>query len=284
MKERVSSQEAGLKKYKELQAILYSYESVLVAFSGGADSALVAKAAREVLGKVWMKAVTAKSKALPESEVDEVNQFVSHHDIPHVWIETHEIEDPHYAANPVNRCYFCKTELYEHLTPLAKQWGIQVIANGVNYDDLSDWRPGLQAAKEHSVKSPLVEAGLHKSEIREISKWLGLSTWDKPAAACLSSRFPYGEAITPEKLRQVDQGEAILKSYGFRVVRLRHFGSFAKIEIGSEELKRLLSNSELCQKILSQIKALGFDSVDIDPEGYRQGKMNPAHLMTAEVS
>ncbi len=266
---------AGLNKLRE---IIFSYRSVLVAFSGGCDSALVAKVAHDVLGP-RMKAVTAKSPSLPESEILEVESFCNQYGINHQWIETHEMENPNYAANPVNRCYFCKTELYEHLAGFINS-DFENIANGVNRDDLGDWRPGLQAAKEHGVKSPLVEAGLNKIQIREISKELGLSTWNKPAAACLSSRLPYGEAVTNEKLRQIDQGEKILKSYGFRVVRLRHFGKFAKVELGAEELPRLLSNPSLQTEINSQIKKLGFEFLEWDPEGYKSGKLNPPHLMS----
>ena len=261
-------------KYESLKKILASYESVIIAFSGGCDSALVAKVARDVLGRERIKAVTAKSESLPQAELKEVESLKDQFDIDHSWIETREIENPNYAANPANRCYFCKTELYTQLTNLAGRWKIKTIANGVNVDDLGDWRPGLVAAAEHQIKSPLVEAGLIKSEIREISRGLGLPTWNKPAAACLSSRFPYGEQITPAKLRQVDLGEAFLKSCGFRIVRLRHFGNDAKVELGKEELARLISDPALTEKISSKLKQLGFESVEIDPEGYRQGKLN----------
>lgn len=262
-------------KYEKLKAEIASYESAVVAFSGGCDSALVAKVAVDVLGP-RAKAVTARSESLAEKEIAEVETFCARYGIAHEWVETREIENPNYAANPVNRCYFCKTELYEHLRPFAGN-GFKVIANGANTDDLGDWRPGLKAAGEHGVKSPLVAAGLAKDEVRELSRRLGLPTWDKPAAACLSSRIPYGQAVTPEKLRQIDQGEEILRSYGFRVLRLRHFGDTARLEIGADELPRL--DAGLREEIAAKIKALGFGAVEIDPEGYRQGKLNPSHLM-----
>lgn len=263
-----------LKKWNELCSLVQSYGRVVVAFSGGCDSALIAKVARDILGRENAKAVTARSESLPLSEIKEVEDFVRRYDIDHTWIRTREIENPQYASNPTNRCYFCKTELYHSLEDLAGACQIGTILNGTNVDDLGDWRPGLRAASEFEVKSPLVEAKLHKSEIRELSKHIGLATWDKPAAACLSSRFPYGRVITPEKLRQVDKGEEILKSYGFQILRLRHFGGKAKIELGAEELSRLQSSDTLQREITSKIRRLGFHSVEIDPEGYRQGKLN----------
>jgi pyridinium-3,5-biscarboxylic acid mononucleotide sulfurtransferase len=283
MTARVSSAEVGSivlnLKFEKLKEVLASYESVLVAFSGGCDSALVAKVACDVLGPNKTLAVTAKSESLPEQEVQEVEDFVRAYKIKHQWITTHELEKPEYAANPINRCYFCKTELYQFLIPIANEIGFKAIVNGVNVDDLGDWRPGLKAAKEYNVKSPLVEAGLIKSEIRELSQQLGLSTWNKPAAACLSSRFPYGHAITSEKLRQVDRGEELLKSYGFKIVRLRHYGNSAKIELGPEELDRYRKSDDLSKEIKSKIRNLGFEEVELDPEGYRQGKLN-THLQT----
>lgn len=247
---------------------------MVVAFSGGCDSALMAKVARDVLGRDRVKAVTAKSESLPQAEIKEVESFTERFDMDHFWIETREIENPNYAANPANRCYFCKSELYTHLKNFAVQWNIKTIVNGANVDDLGDWRPGLRAAAEYEIKSPLVEAGFIKAEVRELSRQLGLSTWDKPAAPCLSSRFPYGEHITPAKLRQVDLGEAFLKECGFRIVRLRYFGNTAKLELGKEEIIQLHSNSALRERITNQLKYLGFQSVEIDPEGYRSGKLN----------
>ncbi len=268
-------------KHERLKTILQGYESVLVAFSGGCDSALVSKAARLELGRDAVLTVTAKSPSLAANEVGEVDAFVRRHDIRHAWIETRELENSNYAANPTNRCYFCKSELYDRLEPLRLERGLRCIASGTNTEDLGDWRPGLGAAREHGVKNPLAEAGLLKSEIREISKTLDLETWDKPAAACLSSRIPYGEAVTREKLRQVDQAEAILKAEGFRVVRLRHYGERAVIEVGPEEKNRL-ENPRLRQGVFKKISALGFFSVEIDPEGYRPGKLNPPHLLSVQ--
>lgn len=258
-----------------LQDIIASYGSAVVAFSGGCDSALVAKVTRDILCFSQMKAVTAKTPSLPENEIREVEMFVRQFHIDHAWIETRELENPSYAANPVNRCYFCKTELYDHLVPIKEALGFKTILNGTNQDDLSDWRPGLHAAKEHEVKSPLVEAGLTKQEVRDISRYLGLPTWDKPAAACLSSRIPHGNAVTAEKLKQIDLGEALLKSYGFRVVRLRHFGTLAKIEVGADEMARF-SDALLRDELFEKIRELGFETIELDPEGYRQGKLNPS--------
>jgi len=261
-------------KYESLKSILLSYESVLVAFSGGADSALVAKAARDVLGRQRMTAATSRSESLPRKEISEVESFVRRYDIRHLWIETRELENPNYAANPVTRCYFCKSELYTRMSRLTGKLGLKTMADGTNADDLSDFRPGLQAAAEREVKSPLAEAGLHKTEIREISKSLGLSTWDKPAAPCLSSRIPYGQSVTAAKLRQIDAGEAVLKGHGFRIVRVRHFGRAAGIEVGPEELDRFSSEPRLGAEISSKVRALGFESVKIESRGYHKGKFH----------
>jgi len=279
--DRPGNQGLGIeRKLEKLRTLLSRYGSVLVAFSGGCDSAFVAKVAYDVLGGERMKAVTAKSPSLAESEIFEVESFVERFGIDHHWINTAELEDPRYAQNPINRCYFCKNELYQRMRELAGNLGIQTLVNGVNQDDLGDWRPGIRAASEHLVKSPLVDAQLSKSEIRELSRKLGLPTWDKPAAACLSSRFPYHHHITEEKLRQVDRGEAILKEHGFHVVRLRHYGSWARIEVGQEELSRLKKDQKLFEQLVSKIKGLGFESVELDPEGYRQGKLNTHKVPT----
>lgn len=272
---------ASNEKHERLKTILQGYESVLVAFSGGCDSALLSKAARLELGRNAVLAVTAKSPSLAQNEIREVDDFTRRHDIPHEWIETRELENSNYAANPANRCYFCKSELYGRLEPLRLRRGLRCIASGTNIEDLGDWRPGLGAARERGVKNPLVEAGLLKAEIREISKQLGLETWDKPAAACLSSRIPYGQAVTREKLRQIDQGEGLLKAEGFRVVRLRHYGERAVIEVGPEEKSRL-ENSMLRRVVFEKISALGFSSVEVDPEGYRSGKLNPPHFLSGQ--
>ena len=267
-----------LSKEQRLRTLLSSYKSVLVAFSGGCDSALVAKLARDLLGKSSVLAVSSRSESLPQKETQTILSFVKRHDIAHLWVKTREIEDANYARNPVNRCFFCKTELYTVLTKLAKEKGFDFIANGTNADDLGDWRPGLKAAKDHRVVRPLVEAGFSKAEVRMLSEKLGLETWDKPASACLSSRIPYGSWFTPQKLTQIDQGEALLQDYGFRILRLRHFGSVARLEFGIQEKQRLEQDPLLQDEIFEKIKALGFDEVKIDPRGYRQGSLNPTEV------
>jgi len=264
-----------LDKLKALKKILSSYGRVLVAFSGGADSTFVLKVAREVLGKENILAVIAKSPSLPASELEEAKETARAIDSPLVEIETGELENPDYAANSVNRCYFCKAELYTHLVPLARERGFPVIANGTNQDDLSDWRPGLKAADENQIKSPLVEAGFTKEEIRSASRRLGLSTWSKPQAACLSSRIPFGVAVTAEKLKQVEQGEEILKRLGFEVVRLRWFGKNAQIEVGSEETNVFFQNPGVLKQALVDLKEVGFEAIDLNLSGYRTGRFNP---------
>lgn len=261
-----------------LREIVASYKRALVAFSGGCDSALVLKVARDVLGKENVLAVIAKSPSLPESELDDARRIAEEIDAELRVIETHELQDNNYTSNPVNRCYFCKTELYSELKPLAGQLNFPFILNGVNQDDLGDWRPGIKAAEEHQIKSPLVEAGLTKEEIRRISRELGLSTWSKPQAACLSSRIPFGVNITPEKLKQVERGEAHLKQLGFEMVRLRWFGEKAMIEVGKEETQRFFSSGELRAETLQGLQSLGFKTVDLNLQGYRSGRLNPQPL------
>jgi len=261
-------------KLEKLKEIILSYESVLVAFSGGADSALVLKVAHSILGNVHLKAVTAKSESLPASEVQEVNHFVTRYDIPHLWIETNEIKNPNYASNPKNRCYFCKIELYEHLVPLAVEYHLKTIVNGANLDDLGDWRPGLEAARENNIRSPLIEADITKPDVREISRSLGIPTWDKPQAACLASRIAYGEEVTPAKLKQIEMAEEVLKKKGFRMVRVRYHENHASVEVGEDEVERILADATFSERICSEIQELGFHSVRIDPVGYEQGKLN----------
>ncbi len=262
-------------KLSKLRETLRSSERVLVAFSGGADSAFVLKVARDVLGKENVLAVIAKSPSLPASELEEARAVASEIDAPLAEIETHELDNPNYTANSVNRCYFCKTELYSHLAPIARELGFSAIVNGTNQDDLGDWRPGLKAASENQIKSPLVEAGFTKREIREVSQKLGLSTWSKPQAACLSSRIPFGTDVTPERLEQVEQGEALLKNLGFEVVRLRWFGKNAQIEVGLEETGIFFQGAEIREKVFAQLKDLGFETIELNLQGYRTGRFNP---------
>lgn len=260
-----------LSKLERLREIIHGYRSVLVAFSGGVDSAFVLKVARDVLGRSRAKAVTAQSESVAERELVAAKELARELDVEHKVIQTRELDNANYKANPTNRCYFCKTELYEHLLSVAKEWKLETIANGTNLDDLSDFRPGLTAADEHGIKSPLVEANLTKSEIRDLSRELGLRVWDKPAEPCLSSRFPYGHEITPEKLKQVEAAENFLQDLRFKVVRLRHFGLKARLELGRDEFVRVM-DVKLRAQITEFIRGLGFKTVIFEP--YQSGRLN----------
>ena len=262
-------------KLDRLERIIRSYEKVLVAFSGGCDSAFVLKVSRDVLGKENVKAAIARSASLPERELEEAREIAREIDVELLEIETRELDNSNYTANPIERCYFCKNELYSFLTPLARELGFWYVLNGTNQDDLGDWRPGLRAARECEIKSPLVEAGFSKQEIRSVSRELGLSTWSKPQAACLSSRIPFGVEITLQKLRQVEQGEEILKKLGFEMVRLRWFGERAMIEVDAEETKVFFQKPEVREKTLTELTRLGFRTVDLNLQGYRSGRLNP---------
>ncbi|MBI1978263.1 MAG: ATP-dependent sacrificial sulfur transferase LarE, partial [Candidatus Omnitrophica bacterium] len=258
-------------KLGRLKDIIQSYESVLVAFSGGVDSTFVLKVARDVLGRDLAKAATASSPSVPRREIEAAKELVQRMDVEHRMIHTHELENQNYKTNPLDRCYFCKSELYETLFPIAEEWNLKTIVNGTNLDDLGDFRPGLKAADEHGIRSPLVEAELTKSEIRGLARALGLPIWDKPASPCLSSRFPYGDEITSEKLKQVENGENFLKDLGFQVMRLRHFGEKARVELGREEFVRVMDVA-LRNQITDFIRSLGFKTVVFEP--YQSGILN----------
>lgn len=262
-------------RFETLKRIIHSYEKVLVAFSGGCDSAFVLKVSRDVLGKDNVLAVIAKSPSLPERELQEARAIAREIDAHLREIETHEMDDPNYTANSVQRCYFCKSELYSLLVPLAEKLGYPFILNGTQKDDLGDWRPGLRAAHEYRVKSPLIEAGFGKEEIRRSSRVLGLPTWSKPQAACLSSRIPFGVRVTPERLSQVEKGEEILKGLGFEKVRLRWFGPRATIEVGIEETKIFFQDSRIRGNALTRLRDIGFETIDLTIQGYRSGRFNP---------
>jgi pyridinium-3,5-biscarboxylic acid mononucleotide sulfurtransferase len=258
-------------KLDNLREVIRGYGSAVVAFSAGADSTLVAKVAADVLGDRAL-AVTSASESLAERELKDALGYAESLGINHRVIYTEELANPDYLANPSNRCYYCKTELYDHLVALAQEEGYATVANGLNLDDLGDYRPGLQAAKEHDVRAPLQEAGLIKADVRAISKLLDVPTWDKPAMACLSSRVPYGEAITPEKLRQIDLAEQALKDLGYRQLRVRHHGQVARIELPTESLVSFVT--EHAAVATERLKALGFQYVTLDLQGFRSGSMN----------
>jgi len=261
---------------KELRLLsrLSSLPSLLIALSGGADSAYLAWAAHQALGPRALS-VTAISPSFSSHDRSQLESFVAHTGIRHEFVETRELQNPSYRANAGDRCYFCKDELFSVLDALARERGIAAIAYGVNADDTLDFRPGHRAASEHQVLSPLLDAGLRKADIRELSRRAGLPTWDRPASACLASRIPYGTEVTPERLGLIERGEAALRELGFRQFRVRLHDKLARVEIAPEELPRALS-PEMARAISSRLKSAGFLFVTLDLEGYRQGSLNEA--------
>ena len=261
-------------KYGRLRDLLAGYDSVLIAFSGGVDSAYLAIAAHGILGDRAL-AVTADSPSYPDTHRRLALSIARDFEFPHEMIRTAELERPEYRANPANRCYYCKDELYSHLSAIARERGFAVVIDGNNADDRGDYRPGRQAAREHGVRSPLDDADLTKDEIRQLAREAGLASWDEPASACLSSRIPYGQEVTDERLRQIERAEQVLRDLGFRVFRVRHHDTVARLEIAKAEMPRAL-DPDINTTLVSQLKALGYQYVSLDLQGYRLGSLNEA--------
>jgi uncharacterized protein len=259
-------------KLERLRSIFIPMRSLMVAFSGGVDSTFVLKVAQDTIGKRVM-ALTTTSPTMPDEDRRTAIEMAGQIGARHVVIESNELEIPGYAGNPINRCYLCKHNLFTVCEAQAGELGIEQIVDGLNLDDLHDYRPGIKAATEKSVRHPLVEAELSKAEIRELSRALGLPTWDRPASPCLSSRFPYGTEITLEGLRKVERGEQFLHSLGFRVARVRYHGEVARIEVESSEIPALLE-PELRETVDRELKKIGFRFVTVDLQGFRSGSLN----------
>jgi uncharacterized protein len=257
-------------------------ERVLVAFSGGCDSTFLLAVARRVLGRENVLAVTAVSASLPEIENENTQRLAARLDVRHLRLATDEMNNPSYTSNPSNRCFFCKDELFEKLSPIARENQMTVM-DGFNASDRSDYRPGFQASQKWGVVHPLDEVQLTKRDIRILSRWMGLSTWNKPASPCLSSRIPYGTAVTPEILRQIEKAEEAIRGEGFRVVRVRHYGEEARIEVPLAEVPRLTAG-ERWLRIVKNVQLCGYRVVQADPRGFESGRLNRSSAENSQVS
>ncbi len=260
-------------KYDDMRDILRSLESVAVAFSAGVDSTLVLKVALDTLGSDNVIAATGDSDSLAEAELEDARRLTKQLGARHVLLKTDEFENENYVSNPHDRCYFCKTTLYTHLVEHIAGQGIKAIVNGINTDDLADWRPGIRAADEHQVHAPIAEAGINKEEVRTLSRWLGLPNSDKPASPCLSSRVQYGERITPQKLKRVERAESFLKSLGFSECRVRHHDNLARVEVPLNDIAAL-AEPDMRERIDARFRELGYQYVTLDLRGFRSGSMN----------
>ena len=282
----MANSDVASEKYEKLRELIRSYGSCLVAYSGGVDSVFLAWVAHEVLGEKSL-AVIADSPSLPRRELEEALEIGKRFEFPVRVIRTQEFDNPSYTSNPMNRCFFCKQELFTHLAPLAEAEGFAVVAYGENASDVGDYRPGAQAAAQFQVRAPLKEAGLTKADIRELSSRFGLPTAEKPQMACLSSRVPYGEIVTEQKLGMIEAAENVLRDFGFYDVRVRHHelngstprddgkksSSLARIEVGQAEVARLL-DSTVSARVTEALKGIGYQHVTVDLQGYRRGSLN----------
>ena len=261
-------------KHRDLESRIVKVKSAVVAFSGGVDSTLVLAIANDVLqGRVL--AVTAESDSVSDRELEAARRLAQILDVKHKIIKTEEMSSPNYLSNPENRCYYCKSELYTKLAKVATENNMASIFNGVNLDDLGDHRPGIIAAKEAGIISPLVDSKLNKQDVRDLARQIDLPNWEKPALACLSSRIPYGQPVTAKKLLMIESAEEVLLAEGFKQVRVRHYGNIARIEIPKKDIPDLLKH-ERYEKINISLKKIGFQSIEVDPKGYRSGSLNEA--------